>query len=129
MHVQNLAAVSSRHPGFLCLRSRIVGHEKGKESQQDVSKHACATLSAAMWTLHKLSIQAQVKNISEVLDVEHEYDRVFDCRLDFLEECDRFPAINQPMVVGQTDVHHGPDLHLPINCHGSLKNGMHPKDG
>ena len=45
------------------------------------------------------------------------------------QECDSFTAINQTVIVGEGDVHHGSDDDLTVPDHGSLKHAMHAQDG
>ena len=55
--------------------------------------------------------------------------RVLDVLLDLDEELDRFPAIEQTVVVGESKVHHGPDLDLAIDGNRPVLDGVEAKDG
>ena len=46
------------------------------------------------------------------LQVQQQCARVLHRLLDLLQEEDSFSPVNQPVVVGQGHIHHGPDLHL-----------------
>ena len=41
-------------------------------------------------------------------DLQKNTRRVFDQLLDMLEKRDSFPAVDDPMIIGQRDVHHWP---------------------
>ena len=45
------------------------------------------------------------------------------------QECYSFTAINQTVIVGEGDVHHGSDDDLTVPDHESLKHAMHAQDG
>jgi len=62
------------------------------------------------------------------LYVEEEPPWVFDQVLDAAQEVDGLSAIDQPVVVCQRKVHHGPREDAAIHDHGALHNGMHPKN-
>ena len=45
------------------------------------------------------------------------------------EECNSFTSINETMIIGESDVHHGSDDHLSLSHHRSLKHSVHSQDG
>lgn len=60
----------------------------------------------------------------------HEHDPgILHGRLDGAKEGDGFAAVHQAVVVGEGNVHHGPDHHLSIPDDRSLKNTVHAEDG
>ena len=54
------------------------------------------------------------------LYTEQESARVFDRVLDSVEECDGFLAINQAVVIAESQVHHGSNHDLTLHDNGSL---------
>ena len=46
-----------------------------------------------------------------------------------LEEGDGFPAIDEPVVIRERDVHHRADLDLPLDGDGAREDAVHPEDG
>jgi|SRR5690242_5649941 len=49
---------------------------------------------------------------------------VLDVLLDLDEEGDGLPAVEQPVVVCEGEVHHGPDLDLAVDGNGLVLNGV-----
>lgn len=50
-----------------------------------------------------------------LLNRQEQSTRVFDCLLDFAQESYSFPAVNQPVIVRQSNEHHGTNNHLRQN--------------
>lgn len=55
--------------------------------------------------------------------------RVFDVILHLDQELDSLPAIQEPVIVGQGEVHHRSSLDLAIDDDSALLHSMEPKDG
>ena len=45
------------------------------------------------------------------------------------EECDSFTTIDETVIVGESDVHHGADDDLSVPHHGPLEHAVHAEDG
>jgi hypothetical protein len=60
--------------------------------------------------------------------VKQQPPRIFNHILDAAEEENGFSAINQPVVICQSEVHHRPCKDVAIHNHRSLYNRMHPKN-
>ena len=54
-----------------------------------------------------------------LLQIEEDDSGIFYGTLDLLEEGDGLLAVDQAMIVGQSHVHHGANLHLAAHRHGS----------
>mmetsp|Transcript_16129 Transcript_16129/g.31610 ORF Transcript_16129/g.31610 Transcript_16129/m.31610 type:complete len:239 (+) Transcript_16129:41-757(+) len=54
---------------------------------------------------------------------------IFNLLLDVFEEGHGISTVDNTVVVGQCNVHHGTDFYLAVNDNGSLENAVHPKDG
>ncbi|KAF1856457.1 hypothetical protein Lal_00048580, partial [Lupinus albus] len=63
------------------------------------------------------------------LDVQQQTSRVFQQVLDGHQEADGFLAIDQTVIVGQSQVHHRADDHLAVYRHGTLDDVVHAEDG
>mmetsp|Transcript_842 Transcript_842/g.2144 ORF Transcript_842/g.2144 Transcript_842/m.2144 type:complete len:415 (-) Transcript_842:394-1638(-) len=63
------------------------------------------------------------------LDIQDDARRVFDNLLDSLQECDGLSSVDEPVVVGEGHVHHGPGDDLSVDDHGPLVGGVHTEDG
>ncbi len=46
-----------------------------------------------------------------------------------LSDVSHLPAVDEPVVVRERHVHHGPDLHLALDGNGPLHDGVHAQDG
>ena len=44
------------------------------------------------------------------------------------EECDRFFSIDEPVIVRQSHIHHGPDYDLVIDGDGPVQRLVHPEN-
>ncbi len=60
--------------------------------------------------------------------VEEYVLRIFNTVLDLSKEEHSFPAINDPMVVGECHVHDGSGFDLVAHAHGSVLDGVHAQD-
>jgi hypothetical protein len=59
------------------------------------------------------------------LKVKHESPRIFEAFLDADEEGNGFLAVHQPVIVGEREVHHRPDLDLAANDNRAFLDLMH----
>lgn len=75
------------------------------EVERSSTRHVSVyrSLSVSIWMRRKMNVH---------LEVEHEALGVLDNVLDALQEEDRLAPVDEAMVVGQSDVHHGADLYL-----------------
>eukprot|EP00123_Amoebidium_parasiticum_P007891 comp18441_c0_seq1/m.19703 comp18441_c0_seq1/g.19703 ORF comp18441_c0_seq1/g.19703 comp18441_c0_seq1/m.19703 type:complete len:546 (+) comp18441_c0_seq1:59-1696(+) len=62
------------------------------------------------------------------LQAEEKAGGVLDGGLDVAQECHSLPAVNQAVVVGQRNVHHGPDLNLAVDSHGAVEDTVHAEN-
>src|SRR5215468_6250893 len=62
------------------------------------------------------------------LKIEHQTLRVLDRFLDLHQEANRLFTIDQPMVVGQREIHHRPRHDLAVAHHGTLLDAMYAED-
>src|SRR5687767_14826386 len=62
------------------------------------------------------------------VSIEEQRAGILDQLLDTHEEPDGFGTVNDAMVVGQSDVHHGPEDDLPSNRHRALLDLVEPED-
>lgn len=62
------------------------------------------------------------------LDIEQQETRVLDDRLHFAQEQDRLAAVDEPVVVRKREVHHRPNLGLPVDRHHAVLNAVHSED-
>src|SRR3954452_14564797 len=62
------------------------------------------------------------------LEVQQQAARVFDAFLDADQEGDRFLAVHDAVIVGQSEVHHRADLDLAADDHRTLLDLVHPED-
>lgn len=58
------------------------------------------------------SLQFGGFSVFNTLHVQEQHSWIFHHRLDLPQESHGFPAVDEPVVVRQSHVHHGPDLHL-----------------
>jgi hypothetical protein len=65
----------------------------------------------------------------EVRRSEKHLARVLNVLLDLDQELDSFPSIQQTVVVGKGQVHHGTNLHLAVDGNGAFLDGVEAEHG
>lgn len=60
---------------------------------------------------------------------QEESGGVLDVALDDVQEGDGLAAVDEAVVVGDGDVHHGADLELAVDDDGALLDSVHVEDG
>ena len=83
-------------------------------------------LFAELWKMN-LSLSPCSSRVHALsLDFQEQSTRVFDDLFDGFEESDGFAAVNDPMVVGQCDVHHRTNDDLAIDRNRSFLDRVQP---
>lgn len=63
------------------------------------------------------------------MDLQQHAARILNVLLDLYKELHSLPAIQQAMVIGQSQVHHWPDLNLSVDGNRRILDGMQTQHG